>query len=336
MIIKKRSIYLTVTLLVTTFGLVGIQENVIAQQRLTNRVQACLPSSGCLEDPKSPLALIIVNPPRGAIRELRPAFSWLPVEGANRYTVSLKSSRGLLWQVSNISGTELVYPEGKDRLESDKDYDLIIEANDPDETKGQVRFRTLNQEEIQVIESQIQLIRDRGSTSDETTLALAELYWKHSLVSDAIAILKEAVTNKTKSAWVYFNLGTLYQERLQAPSLAEPMYQKALALAQEPRTEDLILQAEAQIGLARVVFVLENEDWDRGILYLKNAYDNYMTAGDRKFEAAQVAHFLGEMYYRQEDISSAIQWYRIALESYKDLGKQEYVSDLEKILEDLE
>jgi len=326
--------YFVVSMLFTLTSFVGVEKNTRFLALAEDKGIICAPN-GCYTAPRSPLELTILNPLRGSIRDRQPTFSWFPVEGATRYTVSLKSGGRLLWQKANIAGTELAYPQGEDELDFDRDYDLIVEANDPDTTKGKVRFRTMNREELQGIEREIQSIRDRGLNPDETTLELAKFYQDKDLISDAIALLREAVENNTTSIPIYLELGQLYLKQVESPRLAKPAYEKALQLAQALLIKDLVLQAEAQIGLARVEFVPKNEDWEEGINHLKNAYNNYTTVGDRELEAAQVAHFLGEIYYRQENLNYAIQWYRIALKSYENLGERELAIAIEEILDEL-
>jgi len=134
--------YFVVSMLFTLTSFVGVEKNTRFLALAEDKGIICAPN-GCYTAPRSPLELTILNPLRGSIRDRQPTFSWFPVEGATRYTVSLKSGGRLLWQKANIAGTELAYPQGEDELDFDRDYDLIVEANDPDTTKGKVRFRTM-------------------------------------------------------------------------------------------------------------------------------------------------------------------------------------------------
>ena len=240
----------------------------------------------------------LISARRTLILDRQPTFRWNSVPEASYYTISLRSSAGLIWQ-QKVSEKEIVYP-GEPSLEPGELYSLTIESDTGssslDENVSGLEFVLLSNSDLKQVQTYVEQLTNLDLSDTAEALALANFYADYILTSDsaqaynltaedlatysltakAIEILEALVAQSITTPAAYRMLGDLYwQSGLQL--LAEAQYLKVVALAQE--SKDLEERAKAQFGLAEMYVVLDKlEETDK---WLRQAKQSYVELGDR-------------------------------------------------------
>ncbi len=222
----------------------------------------------------------VISPRRTFVRSDRVKLHWNPVAGASHYSVRLvrQSDRAVLWE-QEVSGTEIDYP-GTTALELGEEYLLVIESNNGkssqlDEGANLSGFQLLSPEGIEQVKAETQALAQQQLSQEARTLALANIYIREELLSEAIATLESLAKTKTTIIAVYQELGDLYRY-VGLNLLAQSRYQQAIALA--TASQDAEGLAMAQAGLAEVQEMLGKRD--QAIQLLRQAKTGFEALGD--------------------------------------------------------
>ena len=222
----------------------------------------------------------VISPRRTFVRPERVKLRWNPVAGASHYSVRLvrQRDRAVLWE-QEVRGTEIDYP-GKPSLEPGEEYLLVIESNNGkssqlDEGANLSGFQLLSPDGMQQVEAERQALAQQQLSQEAKALALADIYIREELLSEAIATLESLAKTKSKMIAVYQNLGDLYRY-VGLNLLAESRYQQAIALATSNQDGEGL--AMAQAGLAEVKEMLGNRD--QAVQLLRQAQTGFEALGD--------------------------------------------------------
>ncbi len=128
---------------------------------------------------------------------------------------------------------------------------------------------------MQQVEAEIQALAQQQLSQEAQLLALADIYIREELLSEAIATLESLAKTKSKIIAVYQNLGDLYRY-VGLNSLAESRYQQAIALATSSQDREGL--AMAQAGLAEVKEMLGKRD--QAVQLLRQAQTGFEALGD--------------------------------------------------------
>lgn len=222
----------------------------------------------------------MISPRRTFVQSNQVKLRWNPVAGATSYSVRLVRQRdqAVIWE-QEVKGTEVNYP-GNPSLELGEEYLAVIESNNGqssqlDEGANLSGFKLLSTEAIQQVKAEIQALNQQQLSPEAKTLAVADIYIREELLSEAIQTLESLNKKNSKIVAVYQNLGDLYRY-VGLNLLAQSRYQQAIALATASQdTEGL---AMAQAGLAEVNEMLGKRD--QAVQFLKQAQTGFETLGD--------------------------------------------------------
>ena len=204
---------------------------------------------GDLRGGSDPTIPYVITPRQDLVLSPTPTLRWNPVEGATQYTVSLRTRRGTLWEVTTPEST-LPYPEDQLELSPGTRYTLVVQAdtgtnstNDP----PKLAFNLLAGEEVSEATEAIATVHALNLPELPKALILVEeVYPRYQLTAAAIEDLEALVSHGFELAQVRRLLGDLYL-RSGLRLLAEANYQRAIALAFA--TDNLEEQVMAQYGL---------------------------------------------------------------------------------------
>ncbi|MEQ8996113.1 MAG: tetratricopeptide repeat protein [Coleofasciculus sp. B1-GNL1-01] len=219
----------------------------------------------------------IITPRRTAILTDKPLLHWNGLPDANSYTVTLEGD-GIEW-TTQVSDTQITYP-GEPPLQPGGDYLLIIEADtgesslDESPLPGGLNFSRLDEQQAQQIRTQATQITQQPWNQTAKALALATLYSKHQLHTQAIASLESLIADGVESAAIYRKIGDRYFYHLALPPQAKPYYKKAIELS---HTTDIEEKTHAQYHLGRIETALGNHD--EAMHWFTLALQGYQTLG---------------------------------------------------------
>ncbi len=219
----------------------------------------------------------IISPRRTAILTDKPLLRWNGIPEAQYYTVTLEGD-GIEW-TTQVSDTQILYP-GEPPLQPDGDYLLIIEADtgesslDESPLPGGLNFSRLDTQQTQQIRTQASQISQQPWNQTAKALALATLYSKHQLHTQAIATLESLIADGVESAAIYRKIGDRYFYHLALPLQAKPYYKKAIELS---HTTDIEEKTHAQYHLGRIEAALGNPNQAQHWFTL--ALQGYQTLG---------------------------------------------------------
>ncbi|MDJ0597989.1 MAG: tetratricopeptide repeat protein [Crocosphaera sp.] len=208
-------------------------------------------------------------------------FCWNSVAGASSYTVRLvrQQDQTVIWEKAQVTQTQINYP-GNPALVVGEEYLVVIESNNGkssqlDEGASLSTFEILAPEAIQQINTEIQAISRQELSSEAKTLAVANVYIREELLSEAIQTLEPLAQRNTGIIAVYQNLGDIYRY-VGLNLLAESRYQQAIAIATS--SQDTEALAMAQAGLAEVKEMLGKRD--QAVQLLQQAKTEFESLGD--------------------------------------------------------
>lgn len=227
---------------------------------------------------------IILSPRNTNLLDFAPEISWVAVEGALKYQLSLSGLAAfddvVLDANAVVCADELdvvgsrvcatAWPESW-TLGAGQRYFLTVSARTgiaaPLRESAVSALRTVSADEIAVIQQQENEIQALGLDEDTQALLLAELYVRHEFYAQAIAIYNQMATQN--SPLLFVTLGEIYRE-VNLQRYAFYAYQNALALP-ELGESDLAMRAAAEFGIGQVYFAQQN--------YIE-AQKHYSTAAD--------------------------------------------------------
>ncbi|MBP0000818.1 MAG: fibronectin type III domain-containing protein [Cyanobacteria bacterium SID2] len=188
----------------------------------------------------------IIAPRRTNLLDDRPTLRWNPVPGATRYTVRLREDGLEIWR-GEATSAQIEYPEDAPSLQPGAEYLLVVRSDTGQLSlepaiPGGFGFRILDTELAERVRWKRGEIEVKPWNSTAKTLAIARLYQRYGLISEAVAMLENTIENGVESAALYGYLGQLYWDYLALESLAIDRYCQALKLA---NPEDLELREAA-------------------------------------------------------------------------------------------
>lgn len=186
----------------------------------------------------------------------RPTFRWNGVKGASRYTVRLLGPGTTDWK-TEVSSTQVVYPDKAPRLEQGVKYLLVVEADNGasslEDSGACLGFELLEDYEVdEVQEGKAKIAQSPDLTEEEKALAIAQLYTNNDLSSDAIDALETLAKKKLEIPLVYRMLGDLYAEA-GLNLLAQARYTTALERSKAIRDRYGLTEAQAQLANVKLM-----------------------------------------------------------------------------------
>lgn len=211
----------------------------------------------------------IISPRSTLLLSNRPVLRWQSVPSATSYTVRV-SGPGVNWE-TEVSTTEVVYP-GEPPLQPVEEGYLLTVESDNGKSPTKATFGLLDENKVQRVRAAAERLVRQNLTDEAKTLALADLYVGQELIAESIDLLKASAAKGSKTAAVYYTLGTLYAQ-VGLLDQAEENYLKAVELA--TTAKDIEGQAAAAAKLGEVYAVLGRSD--KASQWLKVAQDRYQT-----------------------------------------------------------
>jgi hypothetical protein len=191
----------------------------------------------------------VIAPRQDLVLSPTPTLQWNPVDGASQYTVSLRTRRGTVWEVTTPDSV-LPYPENQPPLSPGTRYTLVVQADTgtaSTDEPPELAFNLLGGDEATEAAEAIAAVQDLDLPELAKTLILVEeVYPRYQLTAAAIADLEDLVSQGFDLAQVRRLLGDIYL-RSGLRLLAETSYQRAIALA--IATDNLEEEVMAQYGL---------------------------------------------------------------------------------------
>ncbi|PPT09204.1 TPR repeat [Geitlerinema sp. FC II] len=195
----------------------------------------------------------VISPRRTNLLDDRPRFEWNAVPDATGYSVRLRENGSEIWR-GEATSSQLEYPEDAPPLQPGADYLLVVRSDtgrlslEPP-IPGGFGFRVLDAELAETVRRERREIEAKSWNAAAKTLAIARLYQRYGLISEAVGMLEDAVEAGMMSAAVYRYLGQLYWDYLALEALASDRYCQALQLV---NPENLELREEASDRCAAV------------------------------------------------------------------------------------
>jgi hypothetical protein len=216
-------------------------------------------STGVRSAPKNSVPYILY-PRSTSIQELNPILRWHNTDAAT-YTVEIWQGAKLVWQATDVTGDSVAYPKTAPKLQTNKDYLLIVtdnttgEVSTTDPNKG-LGFQTISIDQRAELETQQQQILSNLAVLDSTAQKLAlGIYYSQNLFGgrgiwgEAQALLTEVIQSKPTAPAVQLRLGEV-MGKMRLWTEAQAVYENALIQAQN--LNDLESQAEALAALWRI------------------------------------------------------------------------------------
>lgn len=204
---------------------------------------------GDLRGGSDPAIPYVIAPRQDLVLSPTPSLQWNPVEGATQYTVSLRTRRGTVWEVTTPDST-LPYPEDQPPLSPGTRYTLVVQSDTgtvSTDEPPELAFNLLTGDEATEAAEQIAAIQALDLPElAQTLILIEEVYPRYQLTAAAIADLETLVSHGFEVARVRRLLGDIYL-RSGLSLLAETNYQRAIALA--IATDSLEEEVMAQHGL---------------------------------------------------------------------------------------
>ena len=204
---------------------------------------------GDLRGGSDPAIPYIIAPRQDVVLSPTPTLQWNPVEEASQYTVSLRTRRGSLWEITTPEST-LPYPADQPPLSPGTRYTLVVQADTgtaSTDEPPELAFNLLAGDEATEATEQIAAVQAFDLPELAKTLILVEeVYPRYQLTAAALADLENLVSQGFDLAQVRRLLGDIYL-RSGLSLRAETHYLRAVALA--IATDNLEEQVMAQYGL---------------------------------------------------------------------------------------
>lgn len=201
---------------------------------------------------------VILSPRNTRLLTATPTFRWTTIDGAQGYTVIVKSPAGEVWR-GETDQTELAYPADAPALTDSTTYLLSVEAQlgaatAPRASTEAIHFSILapsEAEEIQALEEEL-----KASPLEESSqrFILATLYAERGLYHAAITAYEALVTDDEQAIY-HCALGDLYVQ-VKLYRSAQEHYTRAVELA--IAESDKMGQAAAEAGLGRAYHAYGN------------------------------------------------------------------------------
>lgn len=235
----------------------------------------------------------IVSPRGARLLNARPTIRWMPLAGANRYVVKVRSLNEL-WRKEvriapgkPVSGVNkktafkplsLAYPNDAPSLTFGEDYFLSVIANgrsSDEEEQRDLGFSLLPPEQANRVRKEEKNIRALRLPSQSTQFIIAQLYATYGLNAEAIEILN-ALTRSANISVIWGALGDRYRE-IGLNRMAENCYRTAVKLAQQSKEPEG--EALARYALGRL-YAEAFDNREDSLQQLKIAKSLYQQLGD--------------------------------------------------------
>ncbi len=224
-----------------------------------------------------PTVPYIISPRSTKLFSNTPTLRWNDT-GSASYIVTIRGG-DFNWSQEGVTGTALIYP-GQPALEPGVSYLLVVEdengKSSQDEGRKGLGFEVLVDSEAQPVQTSVERITELGLSDEAETLALAQFYAGHGLITEAVEILETLAETGSQQAAVHQALADLYTQT-GLVLLAEPVYLQALALAEQQNNPETLAAIHAALG-EKTYIALGNAD--KAVSHLKAAKAIYETLGD--------------------------------------------------------
>ncbi len=262
------------------------------------RISKAPPPPGILGGFDSSLPYII-SPRHTLLLTDQPILGWNPVPQATSYTVEVINGQDIIWK-TEVQQPQIRYPKHP-LLEPGITYSLKITTNSgqssEQDSESNLGFIVLRPAEAQIINDEVDQIKQGEFSPLTTALLLADLYRNYTLpvssieaysltseqarsyhvTAEAIATLKPLTQQTEQFPIIYRRLGELYWQS-GLVNLTIEHYLKAIKKADSP--EFLEEKTLAQFGLAEVYAATNNRE--QAIIFYKQARKGYIELGDTK------------------------------------------------------
>ncbi|MGB3404014.1 MAG: tetratricopeptide repeat protein [Microcoleaceae cyanobacterium] len=204
--------------------------------------------------------------------DAQPLLRWDAIPGVTNYQVQILQDDNIIWQTS-INATEIRY-QGI-ALEPGIDYQLRVKPTNSQENESiyELWFMQLDAATTATIQAEVAEIEAEAVGEEAKILMLVDFYRevgqsdeaedKPGLLLAAAASLETLVQQGNSTPTIHRLLGELYLLTGQLQQ-AEIRYQEAIKLAEQ--SDNLVEQAEAEIGLAHVYVAMGKLTESRQIL----------------------------------------------------------------------
>lgn len=174
-------------------------------------------------------------------------IAWNGVPNASTYQVSVRG-RGFLWQSDWLAKTKAQLPS---TLETGRTYEITVEtdqgiSSNPGNSASPT-FNILTEEKVHTINQKVAQIEALELDSTVQALAIAQLYRKHNLTQNVIALLEEQIQFGQRSIAIYQLQAESY-ERIGLAKQAQQQYKNALEVVSVSDLEQRAIIQE-QLGL---------------------------------------------------------------------------------------
>jgi hypothetical protein len=168
---------------------------------------------GDLRGGSDPAIPYVIAPRQDLVLSPTPTLSWNPVEEATQYTVSLRTRRGTVWEITTPDST-LPYPDDQPPLSPGTRYTLVVQADTgttSTDEPPELAFNLLAGDEATEAAEQIAAIQALNLPElAQTLILIEEVYPRYQLTAAAIADLETLVSHGFEVARVRRLLGDIY------------------------------------------------------------------------------------------------------------------------------
>jgi len=227
----------------------------------------------------------VLSPRRTVLLDSAVILRWQPMDGVDRYRVSVESEGRPIWQreVRNASQMPLLELSGGAALQPGRHYRLVVEGagrSSNEEKTRDLGFSLVDAAVTKDLAAKEVAIRELGLGEPLATLARAQLYSSHGLRAAAIGLL-EGVAGHDQGPQVSLALGNLYLA-IALERQAERHY-----LAVDPASGDKAKLADVDFSLSAVAH--------EQLYLLYRALGNEDEAQKQRGIAAQQYGMLGDL-----------------------------------------
>ncbi len=217
---------------------------------------------------------IILSPRNTSLLDFAPAISWVAVEGALEYQLSLSglssfddvvldTSAVICAEELDVTGSRVcsaAWPDGW-ALEPGQRYFMTVSARtgiaSPLRESEASALRTLDEEQMKSVQAEINTIYELGLDEGTEASLLAPIYVASNLNSQAISAYAQVI-NLQPTPLLYLALGDLYRE-INLQRYAFDAYQHSLDLL-DASEDNLLVRAAAEFGIGQVYYAQQNFD----------------------------------------------------------------------------
>jgi hypothetical protein len=218
----------------------------------------------------------LISPRATRIVDSKPIIQWNPVSNIEEYTIQLIGGN-ITW--TETSDKPYIEYSGRRSLQPDVWYSVIVTTDDgrssKDEEIAGIGFSPINEAQVETLQDAIYRINSMDIREESKPLAIAHLYIRFNLISDAIDLLNQMIDNGYSSSAIQLTLAEQYSS-IGLYIEAEEYLLSAIWAAEESNEIEVLALANKLLGMNYLAQGINSE----GKKCIEDAIHNFELIGE--------------------------------------------------------